>query len=601
MGDLDTSLILDMIEEGVIVVDTHQNIVLYNKSARIFFGLENISSTHHPAGCIEPGDWVILGDNCMGMDDGKLTSEDLQLLGVKEEVAPGERIVVIGRYKTPETVPVFARTPASQKLKPLSVERVLDHGETAKVSVDEFRRRVDITLGSQDLGMDLFYSIGHMVVLDGKTGQLKFYQARGFTARSEEAAALLRGKPFVGKGPGEHYPEPVGHAMTDIHPEIRQVKSMEHILAGRIEHSGPEEMPINGLWVSLSMQAMKDRAGRILGCVLMFKDMTAIKRTELQASASKYKFPAFEKVQGTSAALLSVLNLAQRAAGSDSTVLLLGESGTGKSMVAKLIHACSPRKDMPFVTVNLPAIPGELLVSELFGYEEGAFTGARRHGQKGKISLAEGGTLFLDEIGEMALDLQSKLLHFIQERTYFPVGSNKPVHSNVRIIAATNQNLEEAVAKGKFRLDLYYRLNVISLTLPPLRERREDIEDIVRDILPEIAGTAGKRHVDLSHQVVELLKAHSWPGNVRELRNVLERAINVCEGNLITTQDLPAYMKSNPMVGNLNLKEALAQAERSTIVRAIEEADNHRGKAMKLLGLGRTAFYKKLKEYDLGS
>ncbi len=600
MLDLDTNSVLDMIEEGVIVVDTKQKILLYNRSARLFFGLENTSSIHHPAGQIEPGDWVLLGDNCMGMDDGKLTGQDLQLLGVKEELDLGERIAVIGRYKSPETIPVFACSPANQKSKPLSVERVLDNGITVKVSVDEFRRRVDITVGDQNLGMDYYYSIGHLVVLDGKTGQLKFYQARGFTARSEEVASLLRGKPFVGKGPGEHYPEPEGHAMKDIHPEIRQVKAVDHILAGRMDKAGPEEIPINGLWVSLTMRVLKDSEEKTIGCVLMFKDMTAIKRTELQVSASKFKYPAFEKVQGTSVSLMSVLNLAQRAAGSDSTVLLLGESGTGKSMIAKLIHACSPRKNNPFVTVNLPAIPGELLVSELFGYEEGAFTGARRHGQKGKISLAEGGTLFLDEIGEMALDLQSKLLHFIQERTYFPVGSNVPVHSNVRIIAATNQNLEEAVAKGKFRLDLYYRLNVISLTLPPLRERREDIEDIIRDILPEISETAGKPQVDLSHQVVEILKAHSWPGNVRELRNVLERAVNVCEGNMITIQDLPTYLRGNPQLGNLNLKEAVAQAERDTLLRAIEEASNHRGKAMKLLGLGRTAFYKKLKEYNLG-
>jgi len=226
--------------------------------------------------------------------------------------------------------------------------------------------------------------------------------------------------------------------------------------------------------------------------------------------------------------------------------------------------------------------------------------GLGKHGKKGKIALAEGGTLFLDEIGDMAFDLQSKLLHFIQERTYFPVGSNEPVTSNVRIIAATNQNLEEAVAKGKFRLDLYYRLNVISLTLPPLRERREDIEAIIEDILPEIAKTAGKQQMTLSRQVMEILKAHNWPGNVRELRNVLERAVNISEGNVITLQDLPAYLRGNTVIRNLNLREAVAQAEKETILRAIEEADNHRGRAMKLLGLGRTAFYKKLKEYDIG-
>lgn len=596
--EFDINSIFDLIEEGVIVVDQQKKILKYNRSARILFGLENSDSIHHGPGRIEPGDWVLLADNCLGMDDGKLNAKDLKLLGVNDELAQGERIVAIGRYKMPTTEPVFACSPNKQKT-PLQIEAVLDRGSVVKVSVDEFTRRIDIIVNEVNLGMDYYYSVGDMVVLDGETEELKFYQARGFTAKGEDIGPLLRGQSFKGKGPGEEKLEPEGLNLDQMHPDLRRAKGVSAILRGMTTKTSPEEILINGMWTSLSMHAIKDAEDNIQGCVLLFKDITTIKRTELLISSPKFKYPVFEKVQGTSPVLMGVLNLAQRAAASDSTVLLLGESGTGKSMVAKLIHECSPRKDKPFVTVNLPAIPGELLVSELFGYEEGAFTGAKRHGQKGKIAVAEGGTLFLDEIGEMALDLQSKLLHFIQERTYFPVGSNQPVHSNVRIIAATNQNLEEAVAKGGFRLDLYYRLNVISLTLPALRERREDIEAIITDILPEIASTADKRQAELSHQVMEILKAHHWPGNVRELRNVLERAVNITEGNLITLQDLPAYLRGNPLIHNLNLHDAVAKAEKDTIARAIEEADNHRGKAMKLLGLGRTAFYKKLKEYDL--
>lgn len=597
---IDSHSILNTIEEGIIVVDQYKKIQMYNKSARNFFGLEYAGKFHHGPGQIKPGDWVLLGDNCLGMDDGKLTAKDLELLGVKEELSQGERIVIIGRYKDPQTKPIYTCTPANQKGQPIQIEAVLDHGTTVKVAIDEFSRRIDILVNGNNLGMEYYYSVGCMVILDGETEALKFYQTRGYTARGEDLALVLRGQPFSGKGPGEKRLEPEGEQLDQIHPDLRRVRGVSSILRGLVEQTPPEEIFINGLWASLSMFPLKDDSGEIKGCILLFKDLTAIKRTELLVASSKFKYPAFEKVQGTSPALMSVLNLAQRSAGSDSTVLLLGESGTGKSMVAKLIHECSQRKGKPFVTVTLPAIPGELLVSELFGYEEGAFTGARKHGQKGKIALAEGGTLFLDEIGDMAFDLQSKLLHFIQERTYFPVGSNEPVTSNVRIIAATNQNLEEAVAKGKFRLDLYYRLNVISLTLPPLRERREDIEAIIEDILPEIAKTAGKQQMTLSRQVMEILKAHNWPGNVRELRNVLERAVNISEGNVITLQDLPAYLRGNTVIRNLNLREAVAQAEKETILRAIEEADNHRGRAMKLLGLGRTAFYKKLKEYDIG-
>jgi len=524
------------------------------------------------------------------------------LLGVYEPVAQGDRVVVIGRYKSPGTRPTYCRTPANEREKPLQIERVLDNGTKTRVCVDDYSRRINIFVNDENLGMDYYYSVGSMVVLDGKTEALKFYQARGYTARGEDLGPLLRGQSFSAKGPGEKKLEPVGENLDQLHPVLSRVKGVSRIIKGEIEKTAPEEIFINGLWAALSMQPLKDSAGKIQGCILIFKDLTDIKRTELLVSSAKYKNPAFEKVRGKSPAIMNVLNLAQRAAASDSTILLLGESGTGKSMVAKLIHECSPRRDKPFVTVTLPAIPEQLLSSELFGYEEGAFTGARKNGHKGKIAMAEGGTLFLDEIGDMAFDLQSKLLHFIQERTYFPIGSNDPVTSNVRIIAATNQNLEELVAKGKFRLDLYYRLNVISLTMPPLRERREDIEAIIEDILPEIGRKVGKKQqISLSQQVMDILKSHNWPGNVRELYNVIERAVNICDGNVITVQDLPSYLKGNKVVRSLNLKEAVAQAERETIIRAIEEADNHRGRAMKLLGLGRTAFYKKLKEYEIGN
>ncbi|UVM53440.1 sigma 54-interacting transcriptional regulator [Pseudomonas sp. B21-012] len=313
-------------------------------------------------------------------------------------------------------------------------------------------------------------------------------------------------------------------------------------------------------------------------------------RSLLRARQAKYSFAQFI---GTSAASLEVKRRARRGASSDSPVLLLGETGTGKELLAHAIHAASPRAHKAFVSINSAAIPETLLEAEFFGTAPGAFTGAERKGRPGKLQIAEGGTLFLDEIGDMPLPLQSKLLRVLQEKEYEPVGSNQMIHSDVRIIAATSTDLQAAMARGEFRADLYYRLNVLPIQVPPLRERLEDLPALSEAILEEL----GSQH-ELDDGAQALLARHAWPGNIRELRNVLERATLLADQARLGLGDVQAALGDlAPLpveAATLSYKQACADFERQLLENTLARCAGNVPQAARQLGLGRSTLYKKL-------
>lgn len=281
--------------------------------------------------------------------------------------------------------------------------------------------------------------------------------------------------------------------------------------------------------------------GAIEGIKIILRKVSNIRRYTNELSKHATARYCFEDMVGESAVFKQVINMAHRAANGSSNILIFGESGTGKELLAHSIHNASARRAKPFIPLNCAAIPKDLISSELFGYDDGAFTGARKGGYVGKLEQANGGTLFLDEIGEMPYDMQATLLRFLEDGVVFRLGGRKPLPVDVRIISATNKNLAEYVEQGKFRLDLYYRLNVVKLTLPPLRDRIGDIPLLVQAMLNNMFNELGVSRISLSDKVLALFQSYSWPGNLRELRNILECCINIADG-VITLDQLPPDM-----------------------------------------------------------
>jgi len=296
---------------------------------------------------------------------------------------------------------------------------------------------------------------------------------------------------------------------------------------------------------------------------------------------------------GASAAWREVIRRATQVAATEATTCLQGESGTGKEVIARFIHQRSPRWRGPFMAINCAALPEQLLESELFGFERGAFTGAQLS-KPGQIELAAGGVLFLDEVTEMTPAAQGKFLRVLQEREFLRLGGTRPVRVNVRVIAATNRNLDDAVAQGEFRTDLYYRLNVFDIRIPPLRERRDDILPLAAGFLREFAGATA----ELTPEAIEALRGHDWPGNVRELRNVLERALIMCDGPLIDTEHLCLRATKDVPLSRITDLETL---ERKAVERAMRDADGNKVRAAKQLGISRMQLYTRLRKFGFGN
>ncbi len=349
----------------------------------------------------------------------------------------------------------------------------------------------------------------------------------------------------------------------------------------------------------------------IVGAVASYRDYSETHKN-IYEILDKQQRVSFKDIIGSSSALQDVVKKAQKIAKSNSTVLILGESGTGKELFARSIHEASSQRNKPFVSINCGAIPETLLESELFGYEEGAFTGAKRGGKIGKFELANNGTIFLDEIGNMSLYLQAKLLRVLQERQIERIGGNKIIPVDIRVIAATNSDLQELVNKGLFRDDLYYRLSVIPLEIPPLRERKEDIPQLLEYHRIKYSKLLDKKVIGFSKEALNICLNYNWPGNVRELVNAVEYAINIEESPIIQVESLPPRIREDvnerdiihyDSKGNVIIK-SLNELEKEAILKAL----NHFGwteegkiKAANALGISRATIYRKILKYDLYS
>ena len=408
----------------------------------------------------------------------------------------------------------------------------------------------------------------------------------------------------------------IGKHITDIIPRTRLHKVLK---TGRAEIGESQEMYGNHQMI-ITRIPLKNQQGDVIGALgrVMFNDPKKIieiyHRMEILKGQVKYYqkeiaslkggFYVLDRIIGDSHLMKEAKKLTLQAAVSNSPILITGESGTGKELFAEAIHQNSYRAKGPFIKVNCAAIPHDLIESELFGYEGGAFTGARRSGKPGKFELAQGGSIFLDEIGDMPMHMQAKLLRVVQEHEFERVGGTKPLNLDFRIIAATNQDLQVMIQKGTFRKDLFYRLNVFVIQTPQLRDIPEDIPRIAHYFLSHFRKEQRRGGpTQISQETLDLLQQYHWPGNVRELRNLIERAINIAEGDEITVADLPKefYQRGSKINPVGYLPEARKEAEKRLIVEALRSANGNKVRAAKMLGIHRTGLYQKIKRYGLNA
>jgi len=393
----------------------------------------------------------------------------------------------------------------------------------------------------------------------------------------------------------------------------------ETLITGKVEIG--ETYQLGNRQQVIARIPLRDRDGKIIGVLgkRMFHKIETIKnlyeKLDLLEGQIKYyqkeianqKIYAYDKiVAGKSALIRETMNAAIQAARSDAAVLITGESGTGKEACAIFIHQASKRAAGPYIRVNCAAIPNELIESELFGYEGGAFTGAKPEGKPGKFELANKGTILLDEIGDMPLNMQAKLLRVLQDREIERVGGTKPIKVDFRLIASTNKDLQEMIKQGTFRTDLYYRINIFNINTPSLREIPEDIPEIATFLINELSQREHMPSKIITEAAMIALKRYFWPGNVRELRNAIERALIITEGPEIQLQHLPTRVKELVLKSSISrqkyigrLRDTVAEVERKAIIDTIEAVGGNKQEAAKILGVHRTILYQKIKKYNI--
>ncbi|MGF7186625.1 PAS domain S-box-containing protein [Desulfitispora alkaliphila] len=573
----ETEIILNSADSGVVAIDNNKNIRVLNKSAKSMFNL-NVKKSYTGLNIIPNIDFE-------------------PLLEVMETGIP------INSYKCRiNEIPIVAHiTPVISSDKIMGAVSVLQDMTKLENIAEELEEVKNLKNILQTLAENPYEAA---IVIDDKgVIQLINNTYCDFLEVEKE--------------------EVIGKKIEDIIPETKMYEVLE---TGNPQLA--ELWQVRGKEVVVMRVPIINKNGEIVGAIgkSLFADISLAKdfasrtnkiKTELayykeeleKERQSKYNF---DHIVGKSEKIKWLKRKAQRAAQTNSTVLIMGESGTGKELLAHAIHQSSCRKNAPFIKINCAGIPENLLESELFGYDEGAFTGARRGGKPGKFQLADKGTIFLDEIGDMPLTMQAKLLRVLQEREVEPVGSNETIKIDVRVIAATNKNLEELVQQGEFREDLYYRLNVVNLITPPLRHRKEDIPLLCEYIINKLNSQLLRNVKNISDQAMEKIIRYPWPGNIRELQNIIERAINLTDDDSLHEEHFPSLKKegeknnsedeSRGIVKEQKLKtlsQALEDAEKKAIMKALEYTNNNKNEAAKLLNIHRSMLYRKLNKFNL--
>lgn len=600
--------LLDLPMERVVIVDEKDRLIGVISPGQLFTTILHRESTIDELN-------VIINDNSSAIIAIDMDSRVFLFNKVAEKILNTPARNAIGRHIRE----ISPRTPLPEILKT---------GEPQLGAKFEYKGRYYITNrnpiirdGNMVGAVTIFQDVTRLQILSEELDQVKEYHqnVQNIMDNPYEAYVVVDSRGIItmfNKHISEFLNIPIENAVGKHVSEVIENTRMHIVVqTGKAEIGAIQH--INGRDIVV-MRLPIEQNGEITGALgrIMFKDITemttlANKISKLSSEVEYYK-NVMKKYQGTSFTVQNIVGesmimrevkqMAMKVARSNSTVLIRGESGTGKELFANAIYYESTRCNQPFIKVNCAAIPESLLESELFGYEEGAFTGAKKGGKLGKFELADKGTIFLDEIGDMPLTMQVKLLRVLQEKEVERIGSRRPVQVDVRVLAATNRPLEELMEKNLFRTDLYYRLNVVEIKIPPLRYRKDDIPEMVHFLLKKLCNAMGCLVPRVQGETMNYLIEYSWPGNIREMENVLEHCLNFVEGDLIETVHLPNYIRNHDVgvkAVSGQLREILEEAERIAIERALRQCQGNKIKASEMLGISRASIYQKIDKYQI--
>lgn len=605
--------ILDNISQGIITINKEGIITNYNKKAREIFGIFESSKISHKSDRLRENDLIFIVDNKVGEDDGELDYKAFEKLGIYDKkIKKGDSILAFGIYKrnsSKREKSNYKVIPSDKQYGQASLE-----GDYEKIhyelSIDYSKKVLEVCINDKVYSMNYSYAVGHMVII--RDGELIFYQSKGYTARNENLRYILEEKTFREKGENAKVINPIGDFIFNVHERNDEMDKFYKCATVEDNVVTNKFMNINGIATLASIIPLYTQESKF-GAMLRVEDITELKEVieERNVLLENLKnteklledeniIKSFKKFQGVSAHINSIKKIAYKSSKTDSTVLILGESGTGKSTLAEEIHNISIRKNNKFVNINCASLPENLLESELFGYEGGAFTNSKKSGKLGLLELANNGTVFLDEIGEMSLKIQGKLLNFLQNKTFYRVGGVEEITVDTRIICATNKNLEELIKKKLFREDLYYRINIIPIYIEPLRHRVEDIPVLVERLMVSLCKKLKRKDVIITREAMRRLMCLSWPGNIRELENILERTLSLNDSNVIDYKDILIYGgegEEKEVIGTL--KDNLKEAEKKIIINCLRTCRGNVKEVLSVLNIGKTNFYEKIKKYNI--
>lgn len=612
---LKSSDFVDIMNEGIIHVDTTGRIHLYNEKAKEIIGIKRHSFHNHPPGTLEKGDVVILAITTFGADDDGLEVSDLKKIGINlKEIDHDATLIAIGEYGDNGSNGFAKLRASNSNMDVFNIDKTFKN-VNYKVKINHGQRKVEIRVNGKTYKNYYNNFFSHCLILDGNTHEVKFYQQGGYTAWKEDLPLIMNGGCFSEKKIGYNILDVIDRNILDFHNKSEIIEDLLKCASGESSGYIEKNGKINGIGVVCAVKPVV-RDGIRIGAILIIGDITRLRNAEHQRNLAYIRLKKaqdelndtflenrhFSKIVGSSKGIVDIKKMAYKASISQSNVLILGESGTGKSILARAIHETSRNKDQPFIQVNCNSVPESLMESEFFGYEKGAFTGAHTKGKKGYFEMANGGTIFLDEIGDISKNMQVKLLRVIQSKKFYRVGSNNETKVDVRIIVATNRNLENDIRSGEFREDLYYRINVFPIHIPPLRERVSDIRELVEDLLPKISRRVGTDVKRLSGESLNKMMIYDWPGNVRELENVLERAVNLCDDKNILSEYIKVKIPKRNITNRINyirpLKATLDEFELEVVQNVLQYVNGDKKKAMEILDIKKTSFYEKMKKIE---